>query len=927
MIAKIGRFPALQTALLVLTLLMALIPSSTAFADLTATEDAAPVEETATEAVATEPAEEPAADPQPEPEPAEELGAIAESAPAGNEEAAAVEAAEPVAGATADGSGANAKGPYDPSGAGEPSGNGNGGDNGNKPCAGCVGNADDKNPPGQLPGPDDDGNKGYECDGNSGVGKTNPAHSGCQQNVQDPDPSIGLVKTGPKTSKVGRTITYNFSVKNTGDTALSDVHITDPLIGGGAIAVTPSTLPVGGTGQASAQYTVRTQDVNASNEVPNTATVKGTDPDGDVVTAQDSWVVKVPPVVIVVPQKHTICHATGKPDKYVVISPSVRALFRKGHIGTHHHGGRDIIPPFEYDANRNGVIDADETFDQRWDAEGQAIFDAGCQAANAPAPEIELVKGGPGEAAVGEVITYTFDVENTGDTKLTNVHVTDPLLGGTQIAVTPPMLEPGEFGEATAEYTVDQADIVNETVPNEATAHGTPPTGPEVLDTDDHVVKVPDVIETPEPEIELIKDGPDEAGIGETITYTFDVTNSGETALTNVHVTDPLLGGEPIAVTPSTLLPDQTGEASAEYTVRMEDLLHDDPMPGSGDPAEYFVPNTATAHGTPPQGPDVTAKDSHEVKVPLIPGSDDPSINLEKDGPATARVGDRIIYTFTVTNTGDVTLTNVRVRDPLVSTRMLTVTPSTLAPDAVGTASATYRVTEADGEAGEILNTAIGRGTPPTGPDVVDRDDHVVEVPPDTPEGPEPGIELEKTGPATARVGDTITYRFRATNTGNTVLTNVHITDTRLGLDNLAVTPSTLRPGQSGTASATYTVRPRDGAAGSIHNTAIVTGTPPTGPPITDRDDHTTDVPGRPPGPPPERPDLPATGTDAPTQLLLGMLALMMGGGLLLMARRTATPQFEAWTTGTMPARRLSGSDSPQPVHRRFGGGAVGPAT
>jgi hypothetical protein len=70
-------------------------------------------------------------------------------------------------------------GAYCPSGVGAPSGNGNG--NGNaygKPGAGTVGNADSKNPPGQAPD-GSDSNNGYECDGNSGVGKTNPAHSGC----------------------------------------------------------------------------------------------------------------------------------------------------------------------------------------------------------------------------------------------------------------------------------------------------------------------------------------------------------------------------------------------------------------------------------------------------------------------------------------------------------------------------------------------------------------------------------------------------------------------------------------------------------------------------------------------------------------------------------------------------------------------------
>ncbi|MBV8692161.1 MAG: hypothetical protein JOZ37_10815 [Actinobacteria bacterium] len=45
-----------------------------------------------------------------------------------------------------------------------------------KPCNGCVGNADNKAPAGQSAG---DKNHGYECDSNHGVGQGNPAHSGC----------------------------------------------------------------------------------------------------------------------------------------------------------------------------------------------------------------------------------------------------------------------------------------------------------------------------------------------------------------------------------------------------------------------------------------------------------------------------------------------------------------------------------------------------------------------------------------------------------------------------------------------------------------------------------------------------------------------------------------------------------------------------
>lgn len=86
------------------------------------------------------------------------------------------------------GHGANTGGPYDDTCTGAPSGNGNGGGQATgKPCAGCVGKADEKNPPGQQPGPNDK-NKGYECDGNKGIGKTNPAHTGCTStNPPPPD--------------------------------------------------------------------------------------------------------------------------------------------------------------------------------------------------------------------------------------------------------------------------------------------------------------------------------------------------------------------------------------------------------------------------------------------------------------------------------------------------------------------------------------------------------------------------------------------------------------------------------------------------------------------------------------------------------------------------------------------------------------------
>jgi len=89
---------------------------------------------------------------------------------------------QPLSGADQNSGGANGQcpgGPYCSTRDGSASGNGNGGGQAvGKPCAGCVGKADNKNPKGQMPNGSDH-NAGYECDRNHGIARTNPAHTGC----------------------------------------------------------------------------------------------------------------------------------------------------------------------------------------------------------------------------------------------------------------------------------------------------------------------------------------------------------------------------------------------------------------------------------------------------------------------------------------------------------------------------------------------------------------------------------------------------------------------------------------------------------------------------------------------------------------------------------------------------------------------------
>ncbi len=465
-------------------------------------------------------------------------------------------------------------------------------------------------------------------------------------------------------------------------------------------------------------------------------------------------------------------------------------------------------------------------------------------------PGITLVKTGGlaagASGAVGDTVDYTFEARNTGTVTLTGVTIADPLPGLSALAFawpgTPGTLLPGQVVTATATYILTQADVNAGSVVNTATATGTDPTGDPVTGDDTTTVDVPQ-----NPGIALVKTGGLAAGaagaVGDTVEYSFVATNSGNVTLTGVTIADPLPGLSALTFTwpgtPGTLLPGQTATATATYVLTQADV-----DAGS-------VVNTATATGTDPGGDPVTGDDTTTVDVPQNPG-----IALVKTGGlaagATGVVGDTIDYAFAATNSGTVTLTGVSIADPLPGLSALTFTwpgaAGTLLPGQTATATATYVLTQADVDAGSVVNTATATGTDPGGDPVTGDDTTTVSV------TPTPGIVLVKTGGlaagATGAVGDTVEYSFVATNSGNVTLTGVTITDPLPGLSALTFTwpgtPGTLLPGQTAPATATYVLTQADVDAGSVVNTATATGTDPGGDPVTGDDTTTVDVPQTP---------------------------------------------------------------------------------
>ena len=479
-------------------------------------------------------------------------------------------------------------------------------------------------------------------------------------------------------------------------------------------------------------------------------------------------------------------------------------------------------------------------------------------------PAIGLTKtASSGSHAVGSTVTYSFVVTNTGNVTLHGILITDPLVGLSAITGYATTLAPGISTTGTATYVVTQADVDRGSVSNLATATGVSPSGTSVTATGVATVTI-----TQNPLIALAKAGAlhmnvvaptDRADVGDTITYAFTVTNTGNVTLTNVTVTDPkvaVAGGSIVSLAPGA---SNNTTFTATYTLTQADI----------DAGK--VDNVATVTGTKPGGGTATGTGGTTVTI-----TQNPLVGLVKTSSYNAGTG-VITYTYTATNTGNVTLYDIAIAEQAGSFTGTGTRPtptyvsggSELGRNAgvkdlaVGqslTFSATYAVTQVDIDAGAVTNQAQATGTTLSGGTVNDLSDTTSpavghDTPTTTPIGQTPLIGLAKAGTLNmtvvaptdrADVGDTITYAFTVTNTGNVTLTNVKITDPKVTVVGGPI--ASLAPGASNstTFTATYTLTQADINTGSVYNLATVTGTKPGGGTVTNSANTTVALPQAP---------------------------------------------------------------------------------
>jgi len=211
------------------------------------------------------------------------------------------------------------------------------------------------------------------------------------------------------------------------------------------------------------------------------------------------------------------------------------------------------------------------------------------------------------------------------------------------------------------------------------------------------------------------------------------------------------------------------------------------------------------------------------------------SMSLTKTGKlqGTVAVGGLIDYTFTVTNTGTSTLTNIQVTDPGVDDGAITpATIASLAPGASATVTATHTITQSDINFGSYSNQAGVSGTDPAGNTVTKPKSDDPTTPaiddPTTVQLPAPGsIDLVKTGAFSANY---IIYSFVVTNTGKSALNPVDFSDLKLNIADSVITPGGgLQPGATITFTVKYILTQQDKDAGSVSNTGTVDGTDASG--------------------------------------------------------------------------------------------------
>ncbi|MFG1648178.1 hypothetical protein ACGFMK_48485, partial [Amycolatopsis sp. NPDC049252] len=334
---------------------------------------------------------------------------------------------------------------------------------------------------------------------------------------------------------------------------------------------------------------------------------------------------------------------------------------------------------------------------------------------------------------------------------------------------------------------------------------------------------------------------------GDTITYRVQVTNTGNSTVSGVTVTETATGATTGAVPlscdspdPVSIVPGAVLGCSGSHTITPSDV----------DTQAATVTATATASGTSRAGAGraVDAAPSEtttrltqdgELATQLAAG-----VLTDVDGDGRTDAGDTVTYSATVTNSGTVTLTAVGATlalaapaGPAPELDCVPAAPATLAPGAQLACTATYPLGRSDVDKGEVVATVAASGK--SGATKVTADPVTRTMPLNQSSGITAVASVsglvDQNGNGTLEAGDTVKYAVAVTDTGTVTLSQVSVVG-RLaspGGPDPALTCSPKQPGKltAGavmTCTGAYVVTQSDVDKGSVEYAVTATGVSPT---------------------------------------------------------------------------------------------------
>ncbi|WP_316759939.1 gliding motility-associated C-terminal domain-containing protein [Pedobacter aquatilis] len=565
--------------------------------------------------------------------------------------------------------------------------------------------------------------------------------------------AMSLTKVADNTgSKAGDVINYTIAVKNTGNVTLSNVVVSDAGADNGSI--TPAaivTLAPNATATVTAKHTLSQTEVD-NGSYSNQASVSGTDPKGTVIGNPKSDDPNTPApgdaTVIAIVSNGSMSltkvanntgNKAGDVINYTILVRNNGNVTLSNVMVSDNGADASSITPSSITnlaPNATATVTAKHTLTQADVDQGVYSNQASVGATDTKGNQVSNLKSDdPNTLAVddatitaivangsmsltkvanntgskaGDIINYTIVVTNNGNITLSNIIVSDAGADtGSVLPASIATLAPNASASVTAKHTLTQSEIDNGSFSNQASVSGNSPNGTVVgkqKSDDPNTTQIDDATTTllvSSPAITIVKTAVLSTD-GNTITYSFNIKNTGNVTASGVTITDAKIGL--MRRLPAALAPGASIVETATYTLTQADKN------------ARSVSNTATVLAQAPNGQpfsDIsgTAENNDTPTVTLVPEKG--LISLVKTASFT---GNKITYTFTIKNVGNVSLDVIQLTDAKLGLANKSIAVAGgLLPGASVLATEMYTLTQADKDLGSVSNTASVQASAPSG--------------------------------------------------------------------------------------------------------------------------------------------------------------------------------------------------------------------